>query len=71
MATLYSLHNNHGVTVGQEISTRNADAFVGGLFREGAPQDVRMFNDRKGEPVTVVWTREPDGSVRDVLEFAI
>lgn len=71
MATLYSLHGNHGVIAGQEIDTRNADAFVGGLFRNGAPQDVRMFNDRNGEPVTVVWTREADGSIRDVLEFVI
>lgn len=71
MATLYTLHANHGVTVGQDITTHNADAFLGGLFRNSEISDLRSFNTPKGEPVVVAWTRDESGGVTNVLEFTL
>lgn len=68
-ATFYAPHDNDGVTVGQDMSVRVADEWVGVNFRMGLPMVVHTFNDRDNMPVQVVALTSRD-SVTAFVEYA-
>jgi hypothetical protein len=69
-ATLFTLHENHGVIVGQDVTEQDADAYVGGLFRSGLTLKSWAIQDRAGNPVSVVAHVLPGGGVDTVVEYA-
>jgi lysylphosphatidylglycerol synthetase-like protein (DUF2156 family) len=68
-ATFYAPHDNHGVTVGQDMAVNAADEWVGVNYRMGLPMLAYTFNDRDLTPIQVV-ALAPRGHVTAFIEYA-